>query len=380
MLDSSRRDARRREIFANLHARLRAHRTDPVARRRLLAEPLASFGLAEPAASPPIPMGERRAPPEAFGEAITGALVFGAAPDAQSPPPLPLEARLTALGLKPAALLHGPEPVLAAWLVWAEERGLWGLLSAMEWSAPPDLGKGGYGNLAPSQTPARPGSGKTRSLLIAPDQDRAVLGWMAVALGWDGLVGEILGFPACCRGFFEAQWPKAMAERQGDLAPLTLAATRDRGNSGPYDWRLNVFARYFGAELLSHFPCSFDCAASLAQARRVEAGLKLIDPALAAKLKSTMRGLAIYSESGGVALAPGGELRDGRISAPQGWRLTDPQGPLARALGAGIEPQLDETGALRLAGVEIPLEWAVFSADSSLAPENAADALAEGAA
>ena len=379
MLDSSRRDARRREIFAHMHARLRAHRTDPVARRRLLAEPLAAFGLAEPAAHPPIPMGERRAPPEAFGEAVTGALVFGEAPDPHTAPPPPLEARLTALGLKPAALLHGPEPVLAAWLVWAERRGLWGLLSAMEWSAPPDLGKGGYGNLAPSQTPAHPGSGKMRSLLIAPDQDRALLGWMAVALGWDGLVGEILGFPACCRGFFDAQWPKAMAERQGDLAPLTLAATRAQGNSGPYDWRLNVFARYFGAELLSHFPCSFACAASLAQARRVEAGLKLLDPELAARMKAHMQGFVIYSESGGVALAPGGALQGGGISAPQGWSLTDPQGPLGRALGAGVEPLLDETGVLRLAGVETPLEWADFSADSPSAPENAATALAEGA-
>ncbi|WP_018634231.1 hypothetical protein [Neomegalonema perideroedes] len=365
MIDSSRSAARRREILADLLTRLRAYRTDPAARRRILVEPCAAFGLAEGAASPPLVAEDgRRAPPEAFGEAITGALLFGEEGAGSGPaPPPPLEARLTALGLRPAALLHGPEPLLAAWLRWAEAHGLWGLLSALEWRKAEDEGKGGYSNLAPAPTPARPGSGAMRSLLIAPDKNRALLGWMAVALGWDSVVGEVLGFPPCCQAFFTENWPKAVAERQGDLAPLVLEASRAAGLSGPYDWRLNLFARYFGAEILSHFPCRFDCAASLTQARRLEAGIRLIDPDLAARTQSLMRGLVLYSETGGVALAPGGGFRASGLEAPQGWLCSDPQGPLGRALASGAAPEPLPEGRARLAGTDLALLLADFSAD-----------------
>ncbi len=369
MIDPSRRAARRREIFADLLIRLRAYRMDPAVRRRILTEPLAAFGLAEGAASAPLlAEGGRRAPPEAFGDAITGALLFGEEGAGPEGGPPPLEARLTASGLRPAALLHGPEPQLAAWLRWAEDRGLWGLLSALEWRKAEDEGKGGYSNLAPAPTPARPGSGAMRSLLIAPDKDRALLGWMAVALGWDSVVGEVLGFPPCCRAFFEANWPKAAAERQGDLAPLVLEATRTAGAEGPHDWRLNLFARYFGAEILSHFPCRCDCAASLAQAQRLEAGLRLLDPERAARTRSLMRGLVLYSERGGVALAPEGRLGASGIEAPQGWLLSDPQGPLGRALASGETPQPEAGGKARFAGTDLLCDLADFSADGLEAP------------
>lgn len=363
--DSSRRIA----LLSRLLARLRAWRSEPAARRRALADPLAAFGLAEDSGAerPLAGEGARRAPPDAFPEGVTSLLLFGPqAAAGESFPPPPLEARLTAMGLRPAALLHGPEAQLAAWLRWGEERRLYGLLSAQEWRPNPDEGKGGYSNLAPKLTPARPGSGAMRSLILAPDPERAILGWMAVALGWDEVVGEVLGFPACCRAFFEAKWPQAAAEHQGDLTPLLLEATRASGDFGPYDWRLNLFARYFGAELLSHFPCSLRCAESLKMARRFESGLRRIEPETAALMESVMRGLVLYSERGGVALAPQGRLGPEGVEAPEGWLLTAPQGPLAQALRRAAGPLRPESdGRLRLPEMEEAVEAIDFSASGS---------------
>lgn len=369
MFASTQDASRRLFLFSLLQARLRAWRAEPAARRRTLAEPLAAFGLAERPkieAAPAAGEGARRAPPEAFPEGVSGLLVFGrdeAAPGAFPPPPL--EARLTALGLRPAALLHGPEPLLKAWLRWGEDRRLWGLLSAQEWSLKADEGKGGYSNLAPGLRPALPGSGAMRSLILAPDPERAVLGWMAVALGWDDVVGEVLGFPACCRAFFKAKWPEAVAQHQGDLVPLMLEATRAAGDFGPYDWRLNLFARYFGAELLSHFPCTLRCAESLKLARRFEAGLKRAEPETAARLEGLMRGLVLYTERGGVALAPQGRLGPEGVEAPQGWLTTTAEGPLGRALRreASLRPEAD--GNLRLIEMEEPAALIDFSGGAS---------------
>ena len=166
-------------------------------------------------------------------------------------------------------LLHGPEPELSGWVSWAERRGFTALLSSYQWEPRTDLGKGGYSNLSGDHRPAEAGSGAWRSLLVSADEDRAILGWLCLHFGWDGFLGQLLGYPCCCAAAFAERWPAAIEGHQGDLAPLTLAAS----GPPPYDWRVNVFARYFGASLIQHFPCRFQCPASRESAERVAQGL-----------------------------------------------------------------------------------------------------------
>lgn len=70
----------------------------------------------------------------------------------------------------------------------------------------------------------------------------------------DPTIGRLLGFPACCREFFQKYWVR---DRRVDT---TYAMTDDRG--GDVDGPANILWRWMGVRLVSHLPCSFGCRAS----------------------------------------------------------------------------------------------------------------------
>jgi hypothetical protein len=205
---------------------------------------------------------------------------------------------------KPMALLYGPEYYLSALADWATRLSLVALLSGCEYTPVSDRGKGGFSNRTGSERPARARSNSWRGLLVSQSEDHAILGWLALLFHWDLFLGRILGYPDCCCYAFEERWPQAIANHQGDLAVLSLDASR----RGPYDWRCNIFSRYFGHQLLHHFPCSLTCMATLGIARAYLQSLYIHEPEYAQTLSQLMISPIIFSEEEGVFLFPGARI------------------------------------------------------------------------
>jgi hypothetical protein len=326
-------------------------------RRRLRYHPqqaLADHGL--PAADAPLELPVRHWTIEVSIDLrhLCGGLL---APKATRPP---LAARLVALGARPLALIHGAEAELVGLRQWGEEHGLVGLLTPWQLALRTDAGKGGFSNLA-AEEPAVAGSGAHRGLLLAADASQAMLGWLSLLCRWDAFLGRLLGYPACCADAFATRWNEARELHQGDVAGL-VAKT---GGAGPFPWPLNPFLRYGGSELVPHFPCRFDCPASLDLARRLLATLELAEPAHAAALRRELPTLVLYTETNGVFACRDAEVRaiptaGGRLElavAPQGVSATEIDSPLARAWRGGAT--LSVGGGEVVAGDVVTGGWLV---------------------
>lgn len=80
----------------------------------------------------------------------------------------------------------------------------------------------------------------------------------------DDLMGRLLGFPKCCREFFEGAWKTPWTEH-GWRDTTPFMPTLD----GPV--RTNILLRWLGVRLVPHLPCSGDCKPSAAFADRIVA-------------------------------------------------------------------------------------------------------------
>lgn len=194
------------------------------------------------------------------------------------------ELEMLAAGLRPAVLLHGPEPWIAGVCDWARRRSLTAMPSAWAFLPQRDAGLGGYANLAAARVPASGAAGEWRAVAVSASASLAWLLWLAEARGWDRVMGLALGYPPCCIEAFLRDWPQAVTRCAGDLGRMRLGP---EGAEMP--WELNVFARYAGPVLTEHFPCSWTCVTSLARARRLAGGLARTAPALLAGIEARMR-------------------------------------------------------------------------------------------
>lgn len=341
----------RRWLMDRVGRLVAAVRGDPSFRRGLRSEPPAAFarlGLDGSLAPASLTIDPAKLDILINAAQLFG-LVFGLAGGAPTREP-PLELRLIAYGAKPAGLLHGSEADLAGHLDWARRRGMTALLGPHEWDQRSDDGKGGYSNITGAQRPARAGSSAMRVAVVAADEDRAILAWAALAFHWDEFLGALLGYPSCCVAAFAARWPEACERQQGDLAVPTLLAS----GAPPYDWRVNNFGRYFGAEIIQHFPCRFDCTATLAQAVRVARILESFEPDRVAGLKTVLAAPVVYTETDGVAVLPGAAVckaggENGAMTIDYDADLallTEPTGALARALRRATRVAVDDDGKL----------------------------------
>jgi hypothetical protein len=221
---------------------------------------------------------------------------------------------LVSFGVRPLMLEHGPEPALLALAGHARLRGLSTLFGPFAFDIERDSRRRGYSNRSSVPRKAVRGSGGWRSLLISPDPELACLAWLALAAGWDRLLGRLLGYPACCSDFFERHWPNAWNNYQGDLGSMLLSSYTTPFRTLP--WRTNIFARYQAPCLVAHFPCRFDCTETEAEARDVEACLQHFRPDLAIAARAAMRGV-VYEDNEGVRVLPGARLRpDGTLLVP----------------------------------------------------------------
>lgn len=101
----------------------------------------------------------------------------------------------------------------------------------------------------------------------------------------DPALGRALGYPDCCIAMNDALQPLEMADM--------VRVARFAGTSP--DWRLNIFltelelpggSPYY---LVSHFPCSLDCEASIAYASRLLQAISALDPRFARDLETALR-------------------------------------------------------------------------------------------
>ena len=97
----------------------------------------------------------------------------------------------------------------------------------------------------------------------------------ALQAAWDACdeeaIGELLGYPKCCRRFFhevwvdhglrDTTWPMAVASAG------RLESSRVLEVQGPP--QANILWRWMGVRAVSHLPCRFDCAATVELADRL---------------------------------------------------------------------------------------------------------------
>lgn len=155
----------------------------------------------------------------------------------------------------------GWEPVLqAAAAAWAELE----ILSVSSGVRPSALL-----HLTPAELVQATRDGAGQGLVVTPlawdgTHLRAALGrpstagaWLEVwACGDDAAIGELLGFPACCREHFARTWGRGLSD-----TVTTMAAV-----DGPPE--ANLMLRHLGVRLVPHLPCSAACEATVELGRR----------------------------------------------------------------------------------------------------------------
>jgi hypothetical protein len=118
-------------------------------------------------------------------------------------------------------------------------------------------------------------------------------------------LGAALGFPPCCVEAFVARIARGadVLARGGRAHEDFIAASEAAARSRRLDARANVFARDRAPGWLSHVPCAFDCAPSLAYADRVIAAYRAHDPAGVVEL-TTRLGAPVAIGTDGSRTAP----------------------------------------------------------------------------
>ena len=212
----------------------------------------------------------------------------------------PLALRLVLYGAKPMALISGPENLMVSLRQWAIARGLQGILSPYKYLPVSDKYKGGYVNLTREGIFEGDRTEIYRSLLISRDEDRLICGWLSLYFGWHRFLGLLLGYPDCCTQVFEKNWDRAVSAHNGDPTWITLENSR----FPPFDWRLNVIARYFSFQIIDHFPCHFRCKESVMIAQKYMSFLNAYEPEYASSLKVTLSHPILYTENNGVFIFP----------------------------------------------------------------------------
>lgn len=160
-------------------------------------------------------------------------------------------------------------------------------------------------------------------------------------------VGTALGFPACCVGAFCERLARGV-DRLVDGGPGGFAedyvAARAAWVAAP-DARVNPLLMRAGAQLVSFYPCRFDCPRAVAMAEGLRALLAVRDPGAARALMATLSRAVVIAGDGARAQAVVEGATVVRAAAPTREGVGDPRdGSLADALvGAGV----GEDGAVR---------------------------------
>ncbi len=122
-------------------------------------------------------------------------------------------------------------------------------------------------------------------------------------------LGLTLGYPECCCKFFQNNYP-IQSKKHNDYIMPALKNSKDF----ILPFQTNILARYFDYTLLNHFPCNFNCKASIEQANRHLGLIKELDLQLHNKLLDKLKCTAIYTEYDGTHLLYNYHFKDNTLT------------------------------------------------------------------
>ena len=120
------------------------------------------------------------------------------------------------------------------------------------------------------------------------------------------LMGYMLGYPHCCVKRYMDNIRKARGKQSDFILFTEIKMIK-------YPYQNNVCLKPFKINLLSHFPCSFDCRLSVLIAKKHESFLKIRYPEIAKEFEKTLKSFVVYTEYQGVHYANDYELRQNSI-------------------------------------------------------------------
>jgi len=252
------------------------------------------------------------------------------------------ELSLVRHGVKPAARYSMPQHLAAPLIAALQALGL-----ACAFHLPEDQ-RAGIAYLSPTEQDRLLASPRGH-LLYARDTATCTALLAAHGAPDNEAIGALLGYPRCC---IEANLIYD-GLRYNDYVRVARVSAR-------FDWRLNIFIGGWTdrhgrqMQLASHFPCSLDCAASIAQADRRLALLDAHMPDLARMLRDAASMPVLLHDDSGLPA----DRRTGLCGAALQALMLDEEwliagywplrghNPLPPALGAGARVRRDGAGLI----------------------------------
>lgn len=130
-------------------------------------------------------------------------------------------------------------------------------------------------------------------VFMSKDRLTAFLANQYYSMGDNVNLAPLLGYPACCAQFYK----KHLSHAQNKKMDFILYAVKD---TAQHKFYTNRALRYFGASLISHFPCSLDCAASQAIGQERYAFLVQEYPEIGRDFGEKLKSMVFYTEHSGV--------------------------------------------------------------------------------
>lgn len=156
-------------------------------------------------------------------------------------------------------------------------------------------------------------------LYLSRDEDVCRLAKFYEASRNDEQLGKILGYPPCCVQFYLDNHQKASLLRD-DYSLLSIANTSTE--TAP-SFVTNNLARFFSVSLISHFPCSYTCAATELIGKAHFAIVSKYNVQLAAYIRDVLQGPVISSADTGIHLLKGCTYEGNMVRYREPW-MTSP--------------------------------------------------------
>ncbi len=121
-------------------------------------------------------------------------------------------------------------------------------------------------------------------------------------------LGEKLGYPGCCRIFYDENYNKAV--RIGDEYSIFSI----ENSTYPMSFLTNNMLRFFGISLIGHFPCSYNCRETIIQAEERLDCVRKYNPALADLIKEELSGIVISHVGTGIHALKGCSIAGNEVS------------------------------------------------------------------
>jgi hypothetical protein len=213
-----------------------------------------------------------------------------------------LELKLVCENEKDVALLSGPDHWINKIGLWCWDRNIIAIRSPWKYFVNHDTNKGRYSNTSRIIYDKQPLSETNlrSSLLVSKNMSLCCDAWLYHTFNLHSSLGRILGYPSCCVRAFCDRWQSARQNSYGDVASTLIESS----SSFSSNWSANFLIRYFGDQMISHFPCSLDCLLSRDLGLRYFNGIRKAHPKLSSEIYRTHRSSFVYTRHLGVAFLP----------------------------------------------------------------------------